>query len=339
MQNSKLRMIVYLAAGVFFFFFWLVWLFPTEALKSRILTEIENQTQGRYKFDVGALDISIFGSVTFKNLKVSEGVGESEKVLLKTPKLKLSFSPFALGSMAKKPDLNFSLAGSKGSLEGSYRQDGDDLQLQANFDRFPLSDLGIISAKTRMALSGILDGDIDLKLNKADPNKNAGTIDLDIQNLAINSSQIPLPSAFEGAVDEALKSQAAGADNPIKVALNRGPTGAILDLSGVKLSGTKDSGLRAEVKKDNLEISSLSLKNGDLDLGLSGRVNLVGARAGDYRLALQGGFSATENLRKALVFVFFIIEDQKNPQGQYPLNVTGRLGKPTVRIGTFNLPI
>jgi len=56
MKSSKFRMLLYVAAGIFFFVFWLVWVFPTDALKSRILTEIENQTQGRYKFDVGSLD-------------------------------------------------------------------------------------------------------------------------------------------------------------------------------------------------------------------------------------------------------------------------------------------
>ncbi len=339
MQNSKLRMILYVGAGIFFFFFWLVWLFPSDALKSRILTEIENQTQGRYKFDVGSLDVSLFGSITFKNLKVSEGIGDSERILLKTPKLKLSFSPFALGSMAKKPDIDFYLQGSKGKMDGNYHQDGDDFQLTANFKQFPIADLGILSAKAKMNLSGTLDGDIDLKLNRSDPNKNSGNIDLNILNLSVDSSEIPLPSAFEGAVDEAIKGQGAGGDNPIKVALNRGPAGPVLDVEGVKLSGSKDSGIKAEVKKDNLEISSLTLKNGDLDLNLNGRINLVGAKAGDYRLAMQGGFSATENLRKALVFIFFVFEDQKNPQGQYPLNLTGRLGKPSIRIGTFNLPI
>ena len=70
MKNPKFRMFVYVGAGLFFFLFWLVWVFPTDALKSRILTEIENQTQGRFKFDVGSLDVSIFGSVTFNKLKV-----------------------------------------------------------------------------------------------------------------------------------------------------------------------------------------------------------------------------------------------------------------------------
>ena len=304
-------MILYTAAGFFFFLFWLVWVFPTDALKSRILTEIENQTQGRYKFDVGSLDISVFGSVTFHNLKVSEGIGEGEKVLLKTPKLKLSFSPFALSSMAKNPNLDFYLKGSKGELEGKYRQDGDEFQLTANFDQFPLADLGIIGAKAKVDLTGTLDGDIDLNINKADSSKNSGTIDLSLLNLTMGPKRIALdPSAPESA----------------------------MEIPEIKLSGPKDSGIQGEVQKENLELSSIHLKGGDLDLDLSGRVVMQGPKSGDYRLAVQGTFGIAEALAKALP-VLFLIEQQKNPQGVYPLNITGRLAKPSIRIGTFNLPI
>ena len=45
-----------------------------------------------------------------------------------------------------------------------------------------------------------------------------------------------------------------------------------------------------------------------------------------------------EQLSKALPFLF-IIEQQKNAEGIYPLNITGRLSKPSIRIGKFDLPI
>ncbi|MCE9624226.1 MAG: type II secretion system protein GspN [Deltaproteobacteria bacterium] len=311
MKSAKFRMVLYVAAGIFFFVFWLVWVFPTDALKSRILTEIENQTQGRYKFDVGSLDIGILGSITFNDLKVSEGVGDTEKTLLKTPKLKLSFSPLALGSLAKKPDIDFYIKGSKGQLEGNYHQDGDEFDLTASFKQFPIADLGMISAKAKIDLTGSLDGDIDLRLNKADTNKNEGSIDLRLIDLTMASTRVALDPT---APDQAM------------------------EIPQIKLTGAKDSGIKGEVKKENLEISAIDLKGGDLDLNLSGRVVLQGAKASDYRLALQGGFSLTEALAKALP-ILFIIEQQKNPQGVYPLNMTGRLGKPSIRVGTFNLPI
>ena len=41
-MRPKFSIFLYLGAGVLFFLFWLIWVFPTDALKSRILTEIEN---------------------------------------------------------------------------------------------------------------------------------------------------------------------------------------------------------------------------------------------------------------------------------------------------------
>lgn len=308
-MRTKFSAILYLGAGVLFFLFWLVWVFPTDALKSRILTEIENRTQGRYKIDVGQLDMSLFGSLTFKDLKVSEGVGDQEKLLLKTPKLKLGFSP--LGMMSQKMDFDYYVQGSKGDLEGTYRQEGDETKFSATFDEFPLADLGFISAKAKVPFTGTVEGDIDLSLHRADPAKNSGNIDLKLINLAMGATRLALdPSAPESA----------------------------MEIPPIKLSGAKDSVILGEVQKDSLEVKSVTLKGGDLELNLSGRVSLQAVKPADYRLALQGQFSLTEALAKALPFLF-IIEQQKNPQGVYPLNITGRLAKPSIRVGTFNLPI
>lgn len=308
-MRSKLSIFLYLGAGLFFFLFWLVWVFPTDALKSRILTEIDNRTQGRYKIDVGQLDMSLFGSLTFKDLKVSEGAGDQEQLLLKTPKLKLGFSP--LGLMSQKSDFSYYVQGSKGDLEGTYRQEGDETHFSANFDQFPMADMGFISVKAKVPLTGTLDGDIDLKLNRSDPNKNSGNIDLKLINLTMGSTRLALdPTAPESA----------------------------MEIPPIKLTGAKDSMIQGEVVKDSLELKTVTLKGGDLDLNLSGRVSLQAVKAADYRLALQGQFSFTEALAKALPFLF-IIEQQKNPQGVYPLNITGRLAKPSIRVGTFNLPI
>ena len=77
---------------------------------------------------------------------------------------------------------------------------------------------------------------------------------------------------------------------------------------------------------------------GDLDLDLKGSVSLKGRGPEDYRLDIKGGFKMSENLTKALPFLF-IIEKQKNAQGVYPLTVTGRLGKPNIQIGKFRVPM
>lgn len=308
-MKSKANILLYLAAGFFLFLFWLYIVFPYDALKSRVVTEIENHFQGQYRLDIGSMDVSLFGSVTFKNLKVTEGGASEEKTLLNTPKLKLGFSPFAL--LSKKVDFSLYLKGSKGDLDGDVRQEGDEFELNLTFNKFPISELGFISSKAKVGLKGAIDGDLDIRFNKFDVNRNTGKVDLELIDFAMDPTRINLdPSAPDAA----------------------------MEIPEIKLTGSKGSHIQAELQKDNLMVSSIQFAGGDLELNLDGRLALQGPNPADYRLALKGNFKIADTLSKALPFLF-IIEQQKNAEGIYPLNITGRLGKPGIRIGKFDVPI
>jgi len=308
-MKSKANILLYIAAAVFFFLFWLYIVFPYDALKSRVVTEIENHFQGRYRLDIGSMDVSLLGSVTFKNLKVLENTNSGERSLLNTPKLKLGFSPFGLSS--KKVDMSIYLKGSKGELDGEIRQEGDELDLQLNFDNFPIAELGLIASKLKVGLKGNLDGALDVRLNKADPSRNAGKVDVNLIDFTMD---------------------------PVRLNLDPSAPDAAMEIPAIKLSSGEGSHIQAEIQKDNMAVNSIQLSGGDLELNMDGRVALQGANPGDYRLALKGSFRIAEQLSKALPFLF-IIEQQKNAEGIYPLNITGRLSKPSIRIGKFDLPI
>lgn len=308
-MNSKGRYLLYIGACVVFFIFWLVWVFPYDALKSRIITEIENRSKGQYRLDVGSMDLSLFGSVTFDNLAVFERTKEGEVALLKTPKMKIGFSPFSLSP--KKINLSFYVQGSKGDMEGDFRQEGEEVELNAQFDDFPFADLKYLTSKAKIDLKGNLNGDLSLKLNRADPSKNSGNIDLEFVNMVMEAT---------------------------KVALDPTSPDSAIDIPQIKISGAKGSGIKGEVQKEDLVLQSILLKDGDLDLDLSGKVSMVGANSKEYRLALQGTLKVAETLVKALPFLL-MLEQQKSPDGAYPLNITGRLGKPSIRIGRIAIPI
>lgn len=73
-------------------------------------------------------------------------------------------------------------------------------------------------------------------------------------------------------------------------------------------------------------------------MDLKGKLTLRGKSFKDYRLSFAGGLKISENLVKAVPFLM-ILDQQKNKQGIYPLTITGRVGKPIIRIGKFKLPI
>jgi type II secretion system protein N len=309
-MRFKPGLILYVVAGVAFFLFWLVVVFPYDALQSRVITEIQNRTKGRYQIEMKDMDLSLFGSVTFDDLKVHEQGGGKKELVLKTPLLKLGFSPF--GVLSNKIDYDFFLKGAKtGELEGSYAQNNGSTELTLEFDKFPLADLKFLMQKAKVGLTGSLDGEVDLRISPRDPGDNDGKIDMQLSNLATE---------------------------PTSIMLDRNDPASAMSLPEIKLSGPKGSHIQATVVKDQLQIQSIKLTGGDLELDLKGSVQLVGESAQDYRINIEGGFKMTDKLAQALP-ILFLIEKQKNEQGIYPLIFAGRLGRPNVQIGKFRVPL
>lgn len=309
-MKLKPSLILYIGAGVFFFFFWFFIVFPYDALQSRVITEIENQTGGRYQLDMSEMDISLFGSVTFEDLKINERVAGKKSLLLKTPKFKIGFSP--LGLISKKMDFDFFLEGNKkGEIEGDFRQDGTETEIHLELDEFPLEELKFLSSKAKVGLKGNIDGKLKIKFDRTNVKGNEGNVDLNFENVSTE---------------------------PTSVALDPSDPASAMSIPEIKLSGAKGSHIRASVNQDRLDIQSIKLTGGDIDLDLSGRISLRGRSAKDFRLDIKGGFKVTPKLSEALPFLF-LIEKQRNDKGVFPLTISGRIGRPLINIGKFRVPL
>lgn len=308
-MNVKKQIIFYAGLGLIFFIFWFFIVFPYDALQSRIINEFENRFAGLYKVDSENVDLSLFGSVTLRNFKLHERVQGQYKPLLVSPRLKLGFSPFVIFS--KQPSFSFYFESKDGDLDGSFEQDGSELKVKADFDDFSLEAVPYIMTKSNIVLVGILNGSIDLDVDTADPNKNSGKIDIDLEKLSLDPSQMVLDP-------------------------NLASSGIVLPK--LTLAGEKGSHIQGALQKNEMNLTSVVLAGGDIDLNLSGKITLLGANFKDYRLSLNGTFKLAEAFAKALP-ILFVLEQQKNAQGVYPLQITGRIGKPSIRIGTFKLPL
>lgn len=309
-MKFKPNLILYIVAGVVFFLFWMIVVFPRDALESRVITEIENQTGGRYSIDTKDMAVSLLGSVTFEDLKVNEMVAGKRELMIKTPKLKIGFSP--LGAMSQKIDFTFYLKGSKkGDVEGAFKKEGGELAVEAEFDEYSLDELKFLARLAKVNVKGRLDGDLDLKLNSANPNSNDGKIDLELQNIQTDAT---------------------------KISLDPGDPAASFPIPPIKFTGAKGSHIQADVKQNFLNISSIKLAGGDVTLDLSGKISLNGRSPRDYRMDLSGSFRISESLNKTLP-IGFILDKQKSADGSYPLRISGRLGKPDVQIGKFRVPL
>lgn len=309
-MKIKPNVFLYTIAGIIFFIFWMIVVFPYEALQSRVITEIENRIGDNYKLEMEDADLSLFGSVTLENLVLTEILGDQENLLLKTPKFKLGFSPFIF--LSDKVDFTFFLKGKKkGDMEGAFKKETDKTEIAVNINDYQVSDLDFLASKANVVLNGVLNGNVDLKLNQGDPKQSKGEIEIALSNLVLD---------------------------PTKITLDPSDPASAMETPRIKLSGEKGSHITAKVNEGRLEVQSITLRGGDLELDLQGRISLQGASPKDYRLDMDGSFKVSEALDKALPFLF-IIEQQRNAQGFYPVKISGRISKPAIRIGKFRVPI
>lgn len=187
-MKSPSKLVLYVIAGVVSFFFWILVVFPYDALKSRILTEIENQTRGRYIIEAKDMDFSIFGSMTFKNLEVIERGAEENKVLGKVPKLKIDFSPFII--FTRNLDVGFTLYGrNKGQIVGYIEKQDKYYDVDIEIKDYSLSDIDFIPYRDMIPLQGKIKGNSKLKffpkISTRREEKSDGNLDFKIEQLNI----------------------------------------------------------------------------------------------------------------------------------------------------------
>ena len=303
-MKKSVKILGYFGAGVFFFVFFLFWTFPYDVLKTRILNQIEDSIGGGYRLKVQSMSAGIIFGFTFKNLEVIRREGGKDVVVLKSPKLRVNPSFLAMMSNVKK--LSFSIEVGKGELSGSYLDSSTNNEVDLEFDEFNLADLKFLS---HINMKGVVTGDYSFNLNKKDPTKNSGKIDLSLVNFSLD---------------------------PIKFRMDPNTPESEMQIPEIKLSGSKGSKLFAEVQKSDILIKELILTGADVDLNLKGSLNTT-PRVDDYRIDLTGTFKVKPELAQA-VPLLALFEQQKQADGAYPLSLNGRLMKPGITVGAFRLP-
>ncbi len=116
---------------------------------------------------------------------------------------------------------------------------------------------------------------------------------------------------------------------------------SVFDLPKTILSGDEKSKLVAEVNsKGELEVKEFSLKGGDVDLFLKGKV-VFAPKIEDSKIDLKGKLSLTEKFGQSFPpLILAMFEQQKEEDGSYELQISGPLRKPTnIMIGKFRLPL
>lgn len=302
-MNKKLELAFYFLAGLVLYFVLLVVVFPYDALKSRVLSEIEKNLGGKYSLRVEEMDISILGNLSFEKLKLIKRGKNGDQVIFTSPKVKIGASLLSYLS-SKKVDLDFYLEGIKGDLEGELLLDQDHTKVELEFDDFDIRGLEFLKALTEQDISmvGVLDGEMDLDLDFKNPEASEGNLDIKFIDLSL----LPVKQG-----DKEL-------------------------FPRMRLSKKKGSGLKGKMEKGEFKLENFALQGGDLDLSLSGVMKLA-KRGFRFRYNLEGQFIFSPGFekQKPISDISQLLSYHKNEKGVYPLSIQGF--KPDIYINKFNL--
>jgi type II secretion system protein N len=242
--------------------------------------------------------------VVLKNVDIrAKGDPIGRAVKLSEAKLTIAVLPLLSGVM----EVDFDLKPSQGRAKGSFAAKKGGTEWTAHFDRFDIGLIAFFTKKSGLAVSGIISGDVNFELHPDEPLRNTGKALLQIQSLELG--EISLASGFLKI--PAMKLAQPGGDSKVDVSLDRG----------------------------NFELKSFRFLGGDLNFDTSGKV--YGARRADnYRFNLKGYIKPTADMEPKLDLLGLPdIKKQRTPEGTYPFTVTGRVTKPSIRIGDYRLPI
>jgi type II secretion system protein N len=302
---KPLRFIVYPAFAFFCLAFFTLVLFPFNSVKHRLAAELEEALGGDYIITIGHLSPSPLSGVVLEDVEIRPR-GDTDSVPVKFSRAKMKIALFAL--LSGTVEIDFDLRAGEGRSHGSFVWKkggiGIDLQLQ----KFDLALAGFVAQKAGIPLSGLVNGMVQAEIYSQDPLRNTGKIVLEIPDLRLGE-------------------------------INVG--GGALQLPALQLAqdvgGAGISKIDIEIDRGNLEVKQIQFVGGNLELQADGKV--YGARRLDnYRFNLKGSMKVAPDVAEK-VPLLLAVEKQKSADGTYPFTITGRIAKPSIRIGDFKLPI
>lgn len=303
-MSRLLRFISYLLLFAFCYAIFLYWVFPYDALKDRILSGIERQLGSGLQVSARSLEPHWFTGVEIEDLAI-EGAGDRglvELVKFRRVKARAALIPLIFGSVR----VRFVVDVGKGEISGNARVGDDVINVNVELDDLNLADFAFLQERTGLRFVSRIGGKLELAINRQQPVRSTGSVDIAFHDLRIGASQLKAGEL-------------------------------VLEVPDLTLAKGKESRLNVALGRGTITIERFVFAGGDLGLDLKGKV-FLSSRVDNYRLNLRGSFSASQKFGEALPFLF-IIDSQKQEDGSYPLSITGRISRPSIKIGTFTVPM
>jgi type II secretion system protein N len=299
-----LKFIAYLVLFVVSFLIFLYWMFPYDILKDRVASAIEEPLGRAVEVSIGELRPYYFTGVSISNLSLTSRTAGESTPLAEFEKVRVRATLFSL--LLGNPRVSFFIQSGKGEIAGSARQTEEGFDISVDLDNFDVGSIKWLESQVGLKLGGRLGGSVDLKIDRLRPVRTTGKIDLSFDDFKVAASQVTI-----GEVN--------------------------IPIPDAVLTKGRGSRLKLSIDKGAVNVDEFRLADGDLQLDVKGKIFLSTVLS-NYRLNLTGSFRVSDKLSEAFPLLF-MAEKQKQPDGSYPLTVSGRLSEPSIKIGTFTLPL
>jgi len=301
---KMLRLLGYVFFFLISFIFLTYWMFPYDSLKERLVTLIEQQMGSQVEVSLESLKPSFITGIKLKKLKMYFNDGSNKFEVMNIPQASARLS--LLSTLFASPHFTFSVELGGGEIDGDATLAGSTIDLDLDFDAVNISAIKVLASRYGLQLGSSIDGNISLKVDQQRWIRSTGSVDLDFRSLELKESEFKLD---EGGI----------------------PLPAVVFAKG------RASGLKAKIVRGSLNVEKFLFEGGDLGLDLKGRVGF-GDSVESTRFDLDGMFNPSTKLSDALPFLF-IVQKQKRPDGSYPLSISGRGARPSIKIGTFSVAL
>jgi len=289
------------------FLFFLYWTFPFDQIKGRIENGLESALGSNYSVRINSIASSFITGVSLKGITiVTRGNGDTTPVL-NVDKAKVRVGLFSV--IFGNPSISFSMDFKKSTIEGTIVKRDNQMLIDASLDPVLLQNVPWFSAVLGLQLNGKIVGTMTMKVPLDGKTPSEGAIKL----------------AFSGG------ELAAGSKIPL------GQFGTMDISTPLRFAQGKDSKLDIKWSKGMADLSDFTWSEGDLQIHLKGQV-FTGANVAAARLNVNGTIKLSPEFEKEFPIVA-MISKQKQPDGSYPITLTGNLNRPGIKIGEFTLPL
>lgn len=299
-----LKLIVYLILFVGSFFLFLYWMFPYEILKDRVSSAIEEPFGRQIEVSIGEIEPYYFTGLVIKNMKLTSRVDGEVRPLAEFDKVRARASVFSL--LFGNASFSFLIRAGKGEIGGSVRQTDVGFDIDVDLDDFDVATIKWLESQLGLKLSGKVGGNVTLKIDRSRPVRTSGKIDLGLDDFKLGASQMAI-------------------------------AGTTMPIPEMTITKGRGSRLKLTIDKGAVSVDEFRLADGDIAVDLKGKIFLSTVLS-NYRLNLTGSFRVSDKLSEA-VPILFMAEKQRQPDGSYPVTITGRITEPSIRVGTITLPL